>query len=594
MNSKIRTTWDLGLLYKSEKDPRIERDMKAIEEAYARFEKKYRGKPFTKTPQALARALVDYDALYNITNGVKPVWYFSLRKSLNSKDSVASAKEVLYTERNTVAYNRITFFSLEIGKISLKQQKVFLKHPALAQYRYKLECIFAKAKHRLSEGEEQLESLLADTSYSRWVSGNQKIISSITIPWKGKNIPLSKAGHMIPDLPQKERYAMDELVGEALRNNSDFAEAEINAVYSYKKIMDDREGYRAPHEQIALNHHIDPATLDRVVSSVTERFDISQRFYKLHGKLLGIPKMKISDRSVPIGNIKGRFDFERSIKIVGDAFASIDPQYKAILDSFVENGQIDVAPRKGKYGGAYCWGNQKPYTYILLNHVDTFHSLQTFAHEMGHAMHTELSKRQPKKYEAYTTATAEVASTFFEQVTNEILGKELKGKERIVWLHGKILNDAQTIFRQIACFNFEKELHTTIRAEGYVQKDVIAELLAKHLGSYLGPYVDLGKNRGYGFVSWPHIRNFFYVYSYAFGQLVSRAMVEEWKKDPAFAQKLERFLGAGGSKCVEDIFADAGIDVRSPKFFKKGLEAIERDIDELERLTSIKPQKRKK
>ncbi len=46
----MKTSWNLKLLYKGDKDPQIERDLKAIEKAFATFEKKYKGKDFTSTP----------------------------------------------------------------------------------------------------------------------------------------------------------------------------------------------------------------------------------------------------------------------------------------------------------------------------------------------------------------------------------------------------------------------------------------------------------------------------------------------------------------------------------------------------------------
>jgi hypothetical protein len=43
---KIKTSWNLKLLYKSDNDPQIERDLVDIELACERFEKQYRNTPF--------------------------------------------------------------------------------------------------------------------------------------------------------------------------------------------------------------------------------------------------------------------------------------------------------------------------------------------------------------------------------------------------------------------------------------------------------------------------------------------------------------------------------------------------------------------
>jgi oligoendopeptidase F len=103
----------------------------------------------------------------------------------------------------------------------------------------------------------------------------------------------------------------------------------------------------------------------------------------------------------------------------------------------------------------------------------------------------------------------------------------------------------------------------------------------------MGDTFDFKENDGYAFVSWSHIRRFFYVYSYAYGQLISRAFFENWKKNPKYIEKIDKFLSAGGSKSPKDIFLDAGIDITDPKFFEAGLRSIEKDIDKLEKLAKV-------
>ena len=209
--------------------------------------------------------------------------------------------------------------------------------------------------------------------------------------------------------------------------------------------------------------------------------------------------------------------------------------------------------------------------------------MTTLAHEMGHGIHAKYSKSQRPMYEDHTIAVAEVASTFFENLVFEEALKNISEKEKLVLLHDKIADDISTIFRQIACFNFENELHESIRKEGFLSKEKIAELMNKHMSAYLGPIFDLVPEDGYFFVNWSHIRNFFYVYSYAFGQLISDALYERYKKDKTKIKDVIQFLSAGGSDSPENIFKKIGINPNK-KFFEQGLQKISRNIDELERL----------
>ncbi|MFZ2484893.1 MAG: M3 family oligoendopeptidase [Minisyncoccia bacterium] len=581
---KIKTSWNLKLLYKSDSDPQIEKDLKTIEQLCSDFEKQYRGKPFTKTPQTLLKALNDSERLSEIIDSCAPSRYFNFKTDLDASDSKSFAISTKYGHRLTSAGNKIKFLGLEIAKIPANKQKTFLDYKGLQPFKYLLTQIFSHAKYNLSEGEEQLEDLLSQPGYGMWIDTQEKLLNQQVIKHKDKNIPLAEAIASISDMPTKDRREVHEKITTVLKSISHVAEGELNAVYNFKKIMDERRGYRRPYSATILGYENDEQAIENFVKLVTKNFKIAHRFYKLHAKLLGEKKIKLADRGAKIGEIKAKFDFPKSVSMLQSVLGNVDQEYLGMFNKFLENGQIDVYPKKGKTGGAYCSGYGTLPTFVLLNHVNTIRSLETLAHEMGHAIHNELSKSQPSRYRGHSTATAEVASTFFEQLMNEEVEKKLSKKEHIILLHNRIGGDISTIFRQIAFFNFELELHENIRKDGQVSKELIARLMSKHLRSYLGTAVDVTEDDGYFYVYISHIRRFFYVYTYAYGQIISRALYEKWKKDPSYAKKIKQFLSAGGSMSPENIFKMIGVDTSKTAFFETGLKSIEKDIIKLEKL----------
>ncbi|MEJ0002189.1 MAG: M3 family metallopeptidase [bacterium] len=582
---KMKTAWDLKLLYKSDSDPQIKKDLKKITDLCMAFEKKYKGKAFTVSPQVLAKALNDYEKLHVEIGGRKPWWYFTLKADLNSSDTNAVAQATKCEQIITEASNKKKFFFLEVAKIPASKQGAFLKHPSLAAFRYQLEQVFKHAKYNLSEGEEQLEDLLGQTSYTMWVDGQQKLLNQQTIEFKGKKMPVPEALGIGASLEKNDRHALHAKLMTMLKSISHGAEGELNAIVNFKKVMDDRRGYAKPYSSTILGYENDEKAIESFIALVTKNFKMAHRFYALQARLFKEKKLSVADRDVQLGTIKTKFDFETSVSMLRTVLGTIDDEYVGFLDTYLANGEIDVYPKKGKKAGAYCWGMPGLPTVLLLNHTDDIRSAETIAHEMGHAIHTEMSKRQPSQYRHYTTSTAEVASTFFEQTIEDEIKKRLTDREKIILLHNKIKGDITTIFRQVACFNFETELHNTIRKEGQVSKEKMAEMMRKHLQSYLGDAVDVTADDGYFFVFWPHIRTFFYVYSYAYAQLISKALYEKWRKDPAYAKKVKQFLLAGRSMSPEDIFKSIGIDTSKTSFFEAGLKGIERDIATLEKLT---------
>ncbi len=582
----MKTEWNLKLLYKSHTDPQIEKDVRNFESVYEAFEKKYENNDFTKSKDALSKALTDFETLSANPLGSRAILYFYYAKDLNGSDTKAEAEINKITERLTKASNRVIFFQLVLGKIPETKQKTLLKSSKLKHFSYFLEVIFKQSKYNLTEAEEKILSLKNVPAQEMWVSNQEKLLSKQCVVWKKVKLPLPQAMGMISTLPTKERHSLHTLIMEKLQSVSDFAEAEINAVYTDKKISDELRGRKNPYDSTLLNHETEEKTVFALMDAVVRNNKISHKFYSLKAKLLKLNKLTYADRNVGIGKTNKEISFEQGLEITRTAFESLDADFAKVLNNYLKNGQIDVYPKQGKTGGADCSGSSGNPTFVLLNHLPQMKDVMTLAHEMGHAIHTEYShKTQTSLYQSYTTAVAEVASTFFERVVFDEVFKTLSPKEQIVALHDRINDEVQTTFRQIACFNFELELHKNIREKGAVSKDEIASLMNKHMKSYLGPIMEMKESDGYMFVTWSHIRRFFYVYSYAYGCLISKALYRKYKENPVFLEKIKGILYAGGSKSPQDIFNDIGIDTSNPAFWEEGLKSIEDDIKLLEKLT---------
>lgn len=583
----MKTGWNLSkFFYSSLTDPRIAKDIAAMKRAYDSFAKKYeKNDRYTKDAGKLLVALKDYEALLKQVGPMKPLMYFNYVKELDQSNTKAQAKLNALVQEMTPYENRILFFMLKVGKIAPALQKKFLGDKRLAKYRYMLEKTFENAKHDLSEAEEKILNLKSMPSHSMWIEGVERVVNKQVVAWKGKKIPINEAISMVSSLPkQKDRVALSDAVMDALAFAGEFAESEMNAIVTNKKVSDDLRGFKNPWSATILGYQNSEDAILNLVDTVTKAFPISHRFYQLKKKLLKVPALRYADRSASIGSTTRKIPFSEAVSMYEKVLAEVDTDYVGILRRFLRDGQIDVYPKVGKSGGAYCSSNIDSPTLVLLNHTDDFKSFMTLAHEMGHAIHAEMSKSQPLIYEGHTISVAETASTLFEQLTFEHIFEKLTPSEQIVALHDKINDDVSTIFRQIAFFNFEKDLHTQIRAKGALSKEEIGKLLNSHMAAYMGPAVKMTDRDGWFFIAVSHFRRFFYVYSYTYGQLISKALVEEYKKDKAFAGKIREFLEAGESKTPERIFGDIGIDTTKPALFKKGLQSIEKDIDRLEKL----------
>ncbi|MEK9185718.1 MAG: M3 family oligoendopeptidase [Patescibacteria group bacterium] len=582
--AKYKTEWDLSYIYNDNVEAQVKKDNAVVESSYKIFASKYqKNKSYLKNSDVLKRALEEYEKLLYSVHSSRPYMYFAYRKNLDSQDNEAVAELAKLTDFHAKLANQIKFFPLEIGKIPKRTQKKFLKDNELLPFKYLLQKIFENAKYRLSENEEKIMTLKKTPAQGMWISGFSRLLNKQMVSFKGKNMPVSKATGLMSSLNTKERRILHDNIMVIYESIADFAESEINAIVTDKKINDKLRGYNRPYEATVLEYENDLKTIENLLAAINNNMHIAHRFYKLKAKMLGQKKLFYADRNAKLGQVKTKIPLESAIKQTIKSFNSADSFFGNFVKEMFEKGLVDAYPKKGKVGGAFCSSAFRLPTYVLLNHVSDFKSLTTLAHEMGHALHTEFSKKQRPFYEDYTIATAEVASTFFENLVFENALEKVSREEKIILLHDKISDDISTVFRQIACFNFENELHQSIRKEGFLPKEKIAELMNKHMQKYLGPVFDLKPRDGYFFVHWSHIRRFFYVYSYAFGNLISTTLYQRYKKDKSKIKDVIKFLSAGSSDSPENIFRSIGINP-DKKFFEKGLEKIKEDIKKLEQL----------
>lgn len=586
----LQTKWDLSFFYESVDDPRINKDVEAFGAACHAFESKHSSTTsWLSNETEFAAALADYEKLIETLGSSKPGAYLGFLDATDSGNAKAAAKMNLVRDRLSKEANRIIFFELRIGKIPKADQERFLASEKLAHYRYFLEKIFENSRHDLSEAEERIMTLKSLPCHALWEEGRERALQKLTVKHRGKMITISEAGSLIPNLPYKERHALYKAVTAEMLKIGDFAESEYNAICVNKKINDELRGYEKPYSSTFLRNQNTEKEVLTLIETVEKNYSVPARFYALKKKLLKLPKLAAIDRGASIGKNQKKVSFEKGFELLSGILSTLSPKYRELLETMARGGQVDVYPRKGKRGGAFCSSHTGMPTYILLNWIDNLDWVFTYAHETGHAVHSMFSeKNQSALYQDYTLSTAEVASTLFEQLVFDALYETLSDKEKIVALHDKIVDAIGSVFVQAAAFRFELEVHERIRAEGYLSKEAIADIYVKHMGAMSGKDVKFSREDGYMFIRWTHLRDFFYNYPYAYGRLISGGLYSKWKKDKNYQSKIEDFMKAGGSMSPQDIFKSIGIDTGSEAFWQEGIGAIEKDIEKLEGLLSKK------
>jgi oligoendopeptidase F len=587
------TEWNLSLLLKSESDSEIAEDKKEVEKAAGDFVKKWKNRiDYLESADSLKEALDDYERLMRFfgTSGKAGFYYWLLREK-KQDDTNVMAKYNQLDELSKRISNEIQFFVLNLGKIKLENQKKLLADSILRNYKYFLEKIFIKAKYMLSDEQEKVLNLTESNSYTKWVNTLSSFISSserevLTEDGNRKKKNFEVILKLTDNKDKEVRDCAANAVNDIFLEHIKIAEAELNAVLAYKKTIDELRGYERADSSRHLADSIDSGIVDLLIEEVTKSFDISHRFYELKAKLLGLKKLEYHERNVEYGKTDRKYPYVDAVKLVYDVFERLDRSFAQTMKDFVENGRIDVYPKKGKRGGAFCAHELISFPiYILLNHVDRLDDVTTLAHELGHGINYELMKKSQNSLNFGTClATAEVASTFMEDFVVEELLKEADDETRLAILLKKTDDCIKTIIRQTACYNFEKELHSEFRKKGFLSREEIGKIFQKNMNAYMGPFVEQSPGSENWWVHWWHIREYFYVYSYASGLLISKSLQKEVKKNPVYISTVKDFLSSGLSDSPRNIFLKLGIDITKKEFWDNGLKEIESLLNKTEKL----------
>jgi oligoendopeptidase F len=587
--------WNLKLLFRGDDDPRIAKTRKIVEQKSRAFINKWRNRTdYLRNPAVLKKALDEYQEWkrYYGSEGDEG-YYFWLRTSQNQNDPVLRAKFNLIEEFSKKIQNDIQFFTLRIAKIPVRFQKKFIQHPSLRKYWHYLERLFAQSRYLLSEPEEKIMNLKSPGSYGNWVRMTSSFLAKEERPVILENgqrslKSFSEIASLMNSREKRVRNTAAKAFNEILNKHADVAEAEINAVLANKKVDDELRCFSRPDSARHISDDMDTEVVDTLITSVAGGFDIPSRFYSLKARLLRVRTLQYHERNVEYGTISSKYPYQNALNLIRKVCGNLDHTFVHILDGFIRNGQFDIYPRKGKTGGAFCAHNliSQP-TYILLNHTNRLNDVLTLAHELGHGINNELIReKQHSLYFGTPVSTAEVASTFMEDFVLQEIIRKADDEMRLAVMMMKLNDEVSTIFRQIACYRFEQELHERFRKTGYLSKKDIGQLFQKHMKSYMGNSVEQSPGSENWWVYWGHIRSFFYVYSYASGLLISKSLQNSVKKDPRFIGKVKEFLSAGLSDSPKNIFRGLGIDITDKKFWVRGLEEVETLLNETAHLAT--------
>jgi oligoendopeptidase F len=585
---ELPVVWDLSDLYTALDDPGIQGDLDRLRERAAAFEARFRGRIAAAdcTAERLREALDEYEEI--VRRQVRPGAYASLTFSADTSDPARGALlEKVRTESTAVSV-RLIFFPLEIGRMPEETFRALLGAEELAPYRHYLEHERLQAAHYLSEPEEKVVEELANTgsrAFRRLCSEiTSRAVFRVDLDGEVREMTQAEALSLLHDPDREVRRAAAAGVTAQMQAQAHPVTFIYNTLLQHKATMDRLRGYDFPEQSRHLDNELPPEVVERLVEVVTGGFPVVADYYRLKARLLGIDALTHYDRYAPVGEAEARIPFAEAREIVLESFGGFDARLRKLAEPFFTRRWIDAELRPGKRGGAFCsFVTPDLHPYVFMNYTGRVRDVMTLAHEMGHAVHAVLSGKQNQLEFHATLPLAETASVFGEMLVFERLQQQLANPaDRLALLCGKLEDTFATVFRQVSMYRFEQAAHRARREEGELTTERLNGLWQARMQEMFGDSLTLGDDHAWWWLYIPHVINTpFYVYAYAFGELLVLALYARYKAEGRpFVDRYFDLLAAGGSRKPEEMLAELNVEIRSRNFWQGGVDLIRTMVEE--------------
>ena len=451
-----------------------------------------------------------------------------------------------------------------------------------------------RATHQMTAQEEALYAQLGVTGSSAWAQLHGDITSqlqaTVELPDGARTMPMAAVRGLATSTDAAVRRAAFEAEMVAWPTVRVSLAAAMNAIKGEANIVNARRRWTDPVEASQHANSVDAATFDAMQQAVTASLPDLRRWLRTKARLHGYGDrdgggLRWWDLVAPLPVESGTHDWSSGTAQVRDAFATFSRPLTAMAERAFAESWIDAEPRDGKVGGAFCAPFVDDRSLVLMNWSNSFDSVQTLAHELGHAYHNSQLSHRTALQRQLPMALAETASIFCETLVVEAGLADATGTRRLALLDADLQGVAQVVVDIRSRFLFEQQVFER-RQQRTLSPDELCELMtAAQIEAYgngldhitMHPYMWAVKSHYYGsaFYNWP----------YTFGLLFGLGLHAAFERDPErFRAGYDDLLSRVGMADVHELAAPFGIDTRDVAFWTASLDTVRARVAEYERL----------
>lgn len=496
-----------------------------------------------------------------------------------------------------------SFIEPEILRMDGGLLKKFLdSNRGLMDYRFYIEDLIRKKKHRGNEREEKIIAEAGLATGAAYQTFN--IFTNAEFPYpeielsdgsrtilNQSNFALLRAGNNRDDRKAVFESFFSSL-GKFSRTLGSQLDGNLKKDIFYRKVRN----YNSCLEAALDADNIPISIFHNLIARVNENLDTFHRYLNLRKRMMKVDRLHYYDLYAPLAeSISIQYGIEEAREMILSSLHPFGKDYVSVVRKAFDERWIDYFPNAGKRSGAYSNGSAfDVHPYILMNFNGKYDDVSTLMHELGHTMHSYLSNKcQPFALSHYPIFVAEVASTLNEALLMDHFLKATDSDEVRFSLLGSYLDGVKgTLFRQTQFAEYEYTIHRMAEEGEAMTGETFSRVYFDLAQKYYGHDNDVCVVDDYVKMEWAYIPHFyynFYVYQYATSFTASQALIEKiLTGDQRSVDAYLSFLSSGGSKYPVDLLAEAGVDMNSNEPFNLTIRKINRAMNEMEALLDNK------
>ena len=577
--------WDLSYLYHSFEDEAFRKDLASLPED---IEKARAFLEDVSVPDAekLEKIVAENDRLSAKVDALANFVQCTLAVDATNAAACAADDQLMnaFTALEMVSSGMTRFVA---GLDNLEE--LIATSPALQEVAFALREMKENAEHLFPPAAEPWMLEMQLSGGNAFSQLRDKLDSTLSVDFRGEPLPLAAVrGKAYDPDPAVRKDAYDAELAAYPKMDLPMSYC-LNSIKMEARTLAKAKGFDSVLDMTLHSSRMDRATLDAMWSAIRKYLPDFRRYLKAKAKLLGHENgLPFYDLFAPVGESTKTYSVEEARAILIREMGKFTPDMASFMDNAFEQRWIDLYPRDGKTGGAFCAGAHfADRSLIMTNFQGSFSDVSTLAHELGHAWHNRCLAGLPYMMIDTPMPLAETASIFNETMLSWQVLSSCGEAERLYLLENGLMEATQTVVDIYSRFLFESEVIET-RADHTLSVDELKDAMVRAQKASYGDGLDENVLHPYMWACKSHYYSSgynFYNFPYAFGLLFGKGVFARWlEKGDAFVQDYCKLLRSCGSAPVAEVAASVGIDVRSEDFWCSSLEVLRKDIDEFCRL----------